>query len=247
VNDRRVYDFLDEVYALPQNNALQGFETARDIIAYLRLQWAGLFREFLEQDRRRRDEETAIELRDSLRTVQQLVEFLSKENRDQADALSEILRTNHPAFTRFRALLRLHYPVYFTTSTELLALLRDQKFRPVEVARWDNPNIPEFLRDTAGGYELLRVSRDLFDSGRLTTAEFQDDWVSIQHVAFPEPEEPDWTPDEFEFDPDEHEQHEPDVYGHDEYEPPEPDFDPPAEQTYFASDDEPLGGDDHPE
>ncbi|PWK03925.1 DUF4062 domain-containing protein [Tumebacillus permanentifrigoris] len=46
-DDRRVYEFLDELHRLDRNNAIFPFETAQDITLCLRQQWAGLFYRFL--------------------------------------------------------------------------------------------------------------------------------------------------------------------------------------------------------
>jgi len=48
VDDPRIYEFIEEVFALPANNATQSFETSAEIIDYLREQWAGLFQRFLQ-------------------------------------------------------------------------------------------------------------------------------------------------------------------------------------------------------
>lgn len=52
VDDVRVYDFLEQLYALPQNNAVTPFSTSADICAFLQAQWAGLFQRFLQEERR---------------------------------------------------------------------------------------------------------------------------------------------------------------------------------------------------
>jgi hypothetical protein len=43
VDDGKVYEFIDELYALPIDNAITGFETSANIADFLREQWAGLF------------------------------------------------------------------------------------------------------------------------------------------------------------------------------------------------------------
>lgn len=52
-DDKRIYKFIEEIYALPKNNIIHGFETALDITNFLREQWAGLFRDLLTQQTRK--------------------------------------------------------------------------------------------------------------------------------------------------------------------------------------------------
>lgn len=49
VEDKKIYKFIEEIYALPKNNIVHPFETALDITFFLREQWAGLFRDLLHQ------------------------------------------------------------------------------------------------------------------------------------------------------------------------------------------------------
>lgn len=49
VDDVRIYKFIEEVNLLPKNNIIHPFETAQDITSFLREQWAGLFRDLLNQ------------------------------------------------------------------------------------------------------------------------------------------------------------------------------------------------------
>ncbi|GEP52804.1 hypothetical protein FNO01nite_34760 [Flavobacterium noncentrifugens] len=53
VEDKRIYQFIEEIYLLPKNNIVQPFETALEITYFLREQWAGLFRDLLYQETRK--------------------------------------------------------------------------------------------------------------------------------------------------------------------------------------------------
>jgi hypothetical protein len=56
-DDIKIYQFIEEVFALPKNNIIQSFETAQDIISFLREQWAGLLKDLLTQDQNRNNYE----------------------------------------------------------------------------------------------------------------------------------------------------------------------------------------------
>lgn len=53
VEDKKIYKFIEEIYALPKNNIVHPFETALDITFFLREQWAGLFRDLLHQQNKK--------------------------------------------------------------------------------------------------------------------------------------------------------------------------------------------------
>lgn len=53
VNDKRIYKFIEEIFALPKNNIVHPFEIAQDITSFLKDQWAGTFRDLLNQQTRK--------------------------------------------------------------------------------------------------------------------------------------------------------------------------------------------------
>lgn len=69
VEDKRIYKFIEEIYALPKNNIVHPFETALDITIFLREQWAGLFRELLVQQTRKAQYESVSSKVDELTEV----------------------------------------------------------------------------------------------------------------------------------------------------------------------------------
>ena len=69
VEDKRIYKFIEEIYALPKNNIVHPFETALDITFFLREQWAGLFRDLLVQQTRKTQYENVSSKVDELTEV----------------------------------------------------------------------------------------------------------------------------------------------------------------------------------
>jgi len=49
VDNVKVYQFMEEIEALPKNNPIAPFETAQDITDFLKEQWAGLFQRHLQE------------------------------------------------------------------------------------------------------------------------------------------------------------------------------------------------------
>ena len=100
VDDKRVYEFIEEMKSLNSNNIIKGFETASDIVKFLREQMAGLFQRFLEEQTRVKEVSLIKGLEKTANTLNKLVNYLSDENKDQTDEINKILMINHP-FTEY--------------------------------------------------------------------------------------------------------------------------------------------------
>lgn len=163
VDDQRVYEHLERIYGLPMNNVIQGFETAGDITRFLKLQWAGLFHRFLQNETKAKELSALESLQTTVAALDRVASFLTSERKDHA--VSEILNSSHPLFARLRSALSVKYPIFFQTLGELNRWLIDaQGFRTVGKDVWDDPNHREWARRG----EYLKVSLSLFDEhGRL--------------------------------------------------------------------------------
>jgi len=181
-DDERIFKFIEEVQSLPRNNQIIEFRQADEIAKHLREQWAGLFQRFLQEQEQFPDRRAADDLHEALKTVNQLVSFLTNEKREQGGIINEILLTSHPIFARIREITNTPYPVFFRTYEEMSALLKARKWRPVDREEWDAPNVAEWLKDEPGeSYaHLLKISLDVFEDGKLaiyTNAEWDTAWV----------------------------------------------------------------------
>jgi hypothetical protein len=185
-DDVRVYEFIDQLYALPQNNPIQGFETSADITKFLRLQWAGLFQRFLQDQRRLPEMRVIEEMNATAKTLRDLVTFLTDERRGTGDAINQILVVNHPAFRTFAAVLKASYRVFFTNRDELDRWLVERGWTLIDSQSWDPDSVREWQNPKQRGY--LKLTKELFDeSGRLRamTAEEWDESF-LQHMPPPE-------------------------------------------------------------
>ena len=52
VDNTRVFEFIEDLRKLPCNNAIFTFEKCSEIIDYLKAQWAGSFRNFLQEQKK---------------------------------------------------------------------------------------------------------------------------------------------------------------------------------------------------
>jgi len=196
VDDIRIFSFLDEIYAFPKGNPIFLFETITDIEKILRDQWAGLFQRLLSQESTKPQTTLTQELQQSLKTVGQLITFLTEEKSKGNEAIQEILFRNHPLFEAVKKVTKNGYRLYFTNLEEFNDWLPAKGFSPVKEASWDKPDYMEWVKDITTkdkkkGLEILFVKRDLFDLQDrlkpLNPTEWNEEWVRIEN----RPAEPD--------------------------------------------------------
>jgi len=201
VNDRRVFEFIDEVSQLPTGNPLFSFETSNDISNILREQLAGLFKRFLQEQTMLQQRRLFEELKASITTVGELAKLLSEKTTQGQDVISQVLLTDHPIFAAIKKAINNKYRIFFSDLSELNEWASNAKsFKPVEQEHWDDPEYREWFkrdRDTRGKefINLLKVKDDLFDEdGRLkpiSKAAWKDEYVTFQRRSEQEEEEDD--------------------------------------------------------
>jgi hypothetical protein len=188
VDNRKIYEFIEEVQSYPNNNAMASFETSENIIDFLKEQWSGLFQRFLQEQSRQKEYRILEDMQKTAHTLNQLVNFLTEERRNSSDAIQNILFSNHPAFTELQNLLSIEFRVYFTNKTELDGLLSSCGFHE-DGYYPDNQEGPyhDWFKQTPTFTYWLGVSRQLFDSdGKLKIYTPQDwDEEMIKMIASP--------------------------------------------------------------
>ena len=181
VDDIRIYQFIESVYNLPKNNPIAPFQTASDIVEFLRNQWAGLFQRFL-QDQQRLQEARAVEgIKSVAGTLEQLVKFLTEERKDADTAIQQVLLPTHPAFQRFQELTKTPYRIFFSDEEELNRWLRSHRWNLVPRVAYDDGSYREWIK--SGTNQYIRLSEEIFDEeGKLKVyAEdnWQDSWLQL--------------------------------------------------------------------
>lgn len=188
VNDRRVYEHLEEILSLQINKQAAPFELASDITFYLKEQWAGLFQHLLQDSTKRAELSVISELKASVATVNQLAKYMTDERKNADEAVRRILTLNHPFFEQLKTLLEVPYRLVFMNRAELIEWLGVRGYKPLEAKEWDTPDYEEYLRRTPhrdkekSGFHLLRIKTDtVFEpDGTLkprTAAEWNKIWV----------------------------------------------------------------------
>ena len=190
VDDIRVYEFIDSIYNLPQNNPITAFQTASDIVEFLRNQWAGLFQRFLQEQQRFLEITALQEMKAVAGTLEQLVRFLTEERRGADDAIQHVLLANHPAFHRFQELAGTSYRVFFADEGELNQWFKAHGWNTVSEDAYDDGSYKEWIESDPQQGETpryIRLTEPIFnDGGKLkvyTEDMWKDSWLELRDYS----------------------------------------------------------------
>ena len=129
VDDIRVYKFIEEIKSLPSNNNIKGFETSSEIIKYLQEQFAGLFQRFLQEHTRIKEYSLIGKLENTAKTLNQLVTYLTEENKEKTGEINRILMINHPLVENLKDKLEISYQFYIESKQDLETLLSARGYK----------------------------------------------------------------------------------------------------------------------
>ena len=183
----KIYEFIEFLESLPNNNNIHSFETSLDIIQYLKDQWSGLFQRFLAEQPRIKEINLLKGIEGTAKTLNQLVTFLTDERKDRDSAIRDILLSNHPAMEEIRQLLNVSYRVYFISKDELTEWLTARGFKLSELDfLFNEDDFFEYINtDSRQKKKLtLKIKKEIFnEDGKLkvyTKPEWKDDFITLE-------------------------------------------------------------------
>jgi hypothetical protein len=124
VDDIRIYQFIEEIKQLKNNNNIKGFESVSDITRYLQIQLSGLFKRFLQEQSRIKEINLINKLESTAQTLNKLVNYISDDNKDKSEEINKILMISHPLIDFVKENLKIKYNIYFEGIGDLTALLK---------------------------------------------------------------------------------------------------------------------------
>ncbi|WP_232815749.1 DUF4062 domain-containing protein [Chryseobacterium capnotolerans] len=137
VDDVRVYQFIEEIKNLNNNNNIKGFDTASEISKYLKDQFAGLFQRFLEEQTRVKEVSLIKNLEKTAQTLNKIVTVLSDENKEKDDEINKILMINHPLVEELRTILDIPYNFYIEGFNDMKELLSARGYKHEVILPWE--------------------------------------------------------------------------------------------------------------
>ncbi len=173
VDNVKIFEFLDKIYALPQNNPITPFQSSAEISTFLRSQWAGLFQRFLQEEKRLSEIRVLSEMKTVSSTLLQLVKFLTEERRSKDKAIQNILLANHPAFRRFDRVTITPYRVFFSNRQELDTWLQVRSYKKFK-GEYDVGSVVEWMNTNNNEYIVLR--ENIFDDDDRLKPYSEEDW-----------------------------------------------------------------------
>jgi hypothetical protein len=190
VDDKRIYSFIEEIKNLNANNNIKGFEAASEITKYLKEQFAGLFQRFLEEQTRFKEASLIRNLEKTAQTLNKLVNYLSDENKGQAEEINRILMINHPLVETLRTKLEIPYNFYIEGFPDLQQLLIARSFKVVELNPFeDNDELSVWTKSANRKKIILTISNKLFDDEKKLKFIKRTDWDE-NYVILKEEEDP---------------------------------------------------------
>jgi len=187
VDDNRIYAFIEEIKTLSSNNNIKGFDTVSDITKYLKEQLAGLFQRFLQEQSRVQEVNLIKGLEKTAQTLNKLVNYLSAENKDQAEEINRILMVTHPLTEYIKSSLNIRYNFYVEALEDLTAFMKAYGYESDSLPFEDTQ---EFKRTQNNKIYLLSIHSNIFDEdGKLKfyrKTDWNDDWVkySIENIVY---------------------------------------------------------------
>lgn len=166
VDNIKVYEFIEEIEKLPKNNVIQGFESAQDIVSFLKEQWAGLFRDLLYQSEQKKQ----------LTTFTAKINELSEVNATLKRYLEEVLSNTAKEPKNVDALIK-------GETARLQEAIKDDRIKDIPYINHlitnhniDYKDIKEGLKATTDFWELQKflykaIPEDELEEGELKCME----------------------------------------------------------------------------
>jgi hypothetical protein len=164
VDDVAVFEFIDYVYDLKGSTPVFTFNTARDAIRILKLQFAGLVRDLLERQKLQTYGAHLDQLVQSFEKVRQLQNELDREKNLLSQTRQEMLVPSHPIFASLQSAIDAECRIFFTSIEELELVMTHFGCEPVderEVA--DKTRMFFIRRDADAAQRVIGIERELFN------------------------------------------------------------------------------------
>lgn len=177
VDNPNIYRFIEEIKGMSINNNIKGFDTADDIKAYLKEQFAGLFKQFLLDSKRMKEAVVLRDIEGTAKNLRDLVDYLKQENQEKGEEINKIIMFNHPLIGKLKEILHINYNFYIDGEQDLANLMSSFGFKK------DGSN---WRKIYSNGIQYIAISDELFNNGKLMYLKPNDwkgNYVSSSFVA----------------------------------------------------------------
>lgn len=195
-DDVRIFEHIENIKALNNNNAYTTFDSSHEIVGYLKEQFAGLFQRFLQQQKKIKETNLIDQLSGTATSLQKIVDYFSQMNINQNQTINELVLSNHPAINKIREILDVKYRVFFLSLSELDALLNANGYASnMELETIHNNEIDKYYVYMYGDLDIveaLHINAILFDEDNklkpMTTSDWKEEYIYVTVHEYAEDE-----------------------------------------------------------
>ena len=182
VDDVRIYQFIEEIKSLSNNNNIKAFETSSEIQHYLKEQLSGLFQSFLSSQSRAREYSLAAKLDSSIKSLERLVDSMVENEKNKAEGATNLMKMTHPIVKRLSELLGVKFGFWLSDFETLDSFLRCQGWR-LEGSESSSESLIRWVNFD----QALSIDPCIFTDDHILKdikyADWNDDWVLIEESA----------------------------------------------------------------
>ncbi len=178
VDDIRIYKFIEEIHTLSKNNIVQPFSNVEDITSYLREQFAGMVKQYIIDQKEKKENTTLSDINNTAKTLRELVEYLNNINAEKDTQIKQIIRTTHPIVKPLKDYIGISYNIYIDGKKDMDMLLRAYGYTE------QNGDLNNFIytKTKENKTITIEIDKSLFDeSGSLKyidSAEWKDGYIN---------------------------------------------------------------------
>jgi len=179
VDNIKIYQFIEEIRSLSNNNNIKAFDSSADILHYLKEQLAGLFQSFLSSQSREREIDLASKLEITVKNLEKMVDSLVEINKGNQAGVTNLMKMAHPIVKRLSELLGIRFGFWLECFDDLDNLLMTAGWSRIET---EDSEVSSYEWEKFNN--VLVVDKTIFDEMNLIKdikfAEWDDKLIIIE-------------------------------------------------------------------
>lgn len=191
VDNKKIFEFIEEIKQLSTNNNIKAFDTSADIISYLKEQLAGLFQSYLSQQRNETDLNLSMRLENTAKTLENLVTLFQEKDRGQEDGVNKLLKMNNQFTAQLISKLGIKFNIWIDGLKDLNELLSFLGWKYREQSSSED-KFYEWSMQTHDGSQIhyLRIMKSIFEEDDelryIKAQDWQNSYINIVKEDLPQ-------------------------------------------------------------
>ena len=182
VDDSKIYEFLESIYNLPNNNQIKEFNKNTDITEYLKEQWSGLFHEYLNEEVKKEEVSLAKELKEQINNFSTIVEFLREDNKKVSKTLEEFIYFNNKFLEELLKILIIPKTFYIKKLGDLKAIMNATSYEEIEEDIFND--YYSWTKNKNNKEYKLMISTSLFNEQEYLRKDINDFFDKRKHFIY---------------------------------------------------------------